>query len=439
MKFKLLLRAGFFFMFFFTEVAFTFSEKINSDGIAVAEEMVSFPKVEPKGLSNALSAVEDLKYQDKLIENFLRKWGIVGASVGVVKDGKLVYAKGYGYAEKDKVSVEPYHTFRIASVSKLITAIAVMKLIEEDRLSLDDTVFGPNGILNDAVYCKSKDSKIYNITVRHLLVHTGGWSTRTYGDPMFQSLEIASKMKAPAPAGEEAIIEYVLSKRLPYAPGTKYDYSNFGYFILGKVIEKIADMPYETYVQRAILYPLDIFDMQLARNLCKDKFDKEVFYYDHQGAEKRLSCYGTGELVERPYGGSDIEVLGAAGAWIASPASMLKLLAAVDGQDSKPDILSQQTIDMMTASNEDEERAMGWKGNKNGKWYRTGTLIGTNAMLVRQSDGISWMMVTNTNVWTGPRFNFEINNLMNRVIQSVEEWPDVDLFEEYNSALAINK
>lgn len=76
---------------------------------------------------------------EKTIKYFLRRWDIVGASVAVAKDGMLVYAKGFGYADSTTLEpVQPYNRFRIASISKLITAVAVMKLQEEGKLSVND-------------------------------------------------------------------------------------------------------------------------------------------------------------------------------------------------------------------------------------------------------------------------------------------------------------
>ena len=90
----------------------------------------------------------------------MKKWTIEGASVAIAKDGKLVYARGFGYADTAAgIETQPYSKFRIASISKLVTAVAIMKLQEEGKLSLDDKVFGPEGILNDSCYCQSERQK----------------------------------------------------------------------------------------------------------------------------------------------------------------------------------------------------------------------------------------------------------------------------------------
>jgi CubicO group peptidase (beta-lactamase class C family) len=119
---------------------------------------------------------------EKSVRSFMRKWSITGASVAVAKNGKLIYARGFGYTDTiSKEEVQPYHKFRIASISKLVTAVAIMKLAEEDKLSLNDTVFGPNGILNDPYFSNPKDKRVFRITVAYLLSHAAGGS-RSYGD-----------------------------------------------------------------------------------------------------------------------------------------------------------------------------------------------------------------------------------------------------------------
>ena len=130
-------------------------------------------------IKNELSDSPETKKLDNAIEKFLRKWEIKGASFALMKDNKLVYAKGYGIADNE-TGTTPSNIFRIASVSKLITAAGIMKLVESGRLKLDDCVFGENGILNDNDFTNIKDSRIKDITVEHLLRHRSGFSSRIF-------------------------------------------------------------------------------------------------------------------------------------------------------------------------------------------------------------------------------------------------------------------
>ncbi|GAH01144.1 unnamed protein product, partial [marine sediment metagenome] len=128
-------------------------------------------------LDNQYSDFEGTENIDREVNAFIKRWKIEGASLAVTKNERLVYAKGFGTANKQTgEEVKPGHLFRIASVSKLITAVAIMRLYEEGQLELDDPVFGESGILNDSVFVNYVDPRVEEITVRHLLNHTAGWS-----------------------------------------------------------------------------------------------------------------------------------------------------------------------------------------------------------------------------------------------------------------------
>src|SRR6056297_1324160 len=144
--------------FFFGEIALTFSEKGNS--FLIENQEVAFSLK----LENQYSDFDVTSKIDKQVEDFLRQWNIKGASVAISKGEELVYAKGFGYAnEEKKEEVKPGHLFRIASVSKLITAAAVMKLYEEGDIDPDEKVFGPEGILDTTLFSEYKDRRVEQI------------------------------------------------------------------------------------------------------------------------------------------------------------------------------------------------------------------------------------------------------------------------------------
>lgn len=380
-------------------------------------------------LSNDLSNLEALAHVDTAMHQFLRRQGIVGASVGIVKDGQLIYAKGFGHTDEDtQLVVEPYHQFRIGSVSKLITATAVMKLYEEGKLKLDDKVFGKEGILKGGIYNKIKDKKIYNIEVRHLLNHTSGWSKRTYGDPLFIPHKIVEEMGGPAPPSLDTVIEFILSKPMPYRPGTYYDYSNFGYCLLGKVIEAASGKGYEGYVKKEILSPLGINNMYLAKNLPTDRMENEVAYYDFSHNNMREAMDNSREMVSTTYS-FNIEALGAAGGWLATPTDLLKFMVAIDGFKSTPDILSNESLLTMIKPGHGSNRPYGWGGiTPDGTWWRTGTLAGTAAIMKRLDNGISWVVLANTTNRSSRYFNGKINYIMHQSLARMQDWPEQDLF-----------
>ena len=379
-------------------------------------------------LTNELSDSPEFTDFERVVKNFLKRWEIVGASVAVAKDGKLIYAKGFGYADSTSGEpVQPYSRLRIASISKLITAVAIMKLQEEGRLSVHDRVFGPDGILNDPFYSNPKDKRVYSITVAHLLAHEGGWTTR-YGDQMFMPQVIAEAMGVPLPVDTKTIVRFALNKNLHFTPGTGRSYSNLGYAILGLVIEKVSGMSYSEYCRKHVLEPCGIYDMFLARNLKNEKVPYEVSYYEPPDAVLKPSVYGTGELLPASYGGNDIEALGAAGAWVATAPDLLKLILHVDGFDTRKDILDSESIQFMTDSR-NGYAPLGWKATVyDGTWWRTGSFPGTAGMAKRQPDGLAWVILLNTSTWNGPEISTEINYFMTRALSHIRKWPGHDLF-----------
>jgi len=399
------------------------------------EENVALGNTEMKvlrsvaNLSNEESEFKALSHLDSAIHRFIRRQGIVGASMGIVKDGHLIYAKGFGHTdEKKNEEVQPYHLFRIGSISKLITAVAAMKLYEENKLDLEDKVFGKKGILKGGIYDVIKDRKIYQVEVRHLLNHTSGWSKRSYGDPMFIPHKIAGEMGGPTPPSLDTIIEFILSKQMPYRPGRYYDYSNFGYCVLGKVIEAVSGKSYEAYVKEDILKPLGIRNMRLAKNLPEDRFENEVAYYDFSYNNVRPALDGSGQMMSTTYS-FDIEALAAAGGWLATPTDLLKFLVAVDGFKNTPDILSNKSLLTMVKPGHGRNRPYGWRGiTADGTWWRTGTLAGTSAIMKRLDNGISWVVLANTSNRRSRYFNGRANYVMHTSFEQTQQWPQKDLF-----------
>lgn len=423
LKRRVLIISGLVLFFFFGEIALTFSDKGHA--FIVNDEEVAFSLK----LENRYSDFSVTEGIDQKVADFMKRWKIKGVSVAVTKDEELVYAKGFGYADTErKESVKPGHLFRIASVSKLITAAAVMKLYEEGSLDLDEFVFGPEGILDTATYNDYRDSRYEAIRVRHLLNHTAGWSRRN-GDPMFNTLYIARKMNVDPPATIDDIIRYSLSRKLTYYPGTRYSYSNIGYAILGKIIEIKSGVPYEDFVILNILKPAGIHDMHLGRSFRHQRYPNEVSYYSVNGTVMTPSYDGSGELVPLHYGGNHIELLGAAGGWIASAPELAKLLSVLDGFDRQRDILKKETLEMMVDPDRAGYGLFGWRGkDQAGTWWRTGYLNGSTALLVRQHNGVNWVVLMNSSTYRQSRIQRYTSAMMFNALKDVEIWPYLNLF-----------
>ncbi len=380
-------------------------------------------------ITNEISEFPGSTFIAKKADDFLKQWNLAGMTMAIVKDGKMVFAHGYGYADVEaKLPVNPGNLFRIASVSKLITAVAIMKLVEKKVISLDSKVFGPNAILKDSIFNKVVDKRLYKITVRHLLAHAGGW-TLTYGDPAFNSLVVLEKTGETGAATMDSYCRFVASRKLHFEPGTRSSYSNMGYMFLGKVIEAASGKKYEDYVINDVLKPQGILDMHIGKSYLAEKRINEVKYYEAEESQPIPAFDGSGTMVPKPYGGNPIELLGAAGGWVASSVELAKLMTLIDGFRSVPDMISGHLIDQMVV-NKDFRGPLGWKVvKKNGDWIRTGSMAGTSAIMKRQNNGFGWVIIINSSSWKGPRLPAYVDYMMRQIEKKITIWPKSDLFK----------
>ena len=367
-------------------------------------------------LSNKASTTAALEPMDRKMSRFMDKWDLRGMSVAVTRHDSLIFAKGYGWSdEKFGIALEANQVMRIASSSKLITAVAVMKLCEEGRLSLDAKVFGPKGILSDTIYSNAiTDERLYELTVDHLLVHKGGFATR-YGDPMFNIRDImTADSLTEAPRGAD-LARRVLRRRLMAAPGEIRRYSNFGYMLLSLVVEKAAGKDYWDYVMNDLLGEVCSGGFYPATNYLSERYDCESCYYapDTVMVEE---YNGSGKMVPRVYGGTDVYGLMGAGGWVASAPAIARLVASIDGDNRVPDILTAKSIALMTEYNEESAMCRGWSHiEKDGSWLRTGTLYSAHSFVKHFPDGECWVIVTNTGVWIGHNFVRQLTQLVDNM------------------------
>ena len=380
---------------------------------------------------------------DTKIRSFMTTYQVPGLSFALAKDGKILYMRSFGNANIDGTEpTQPHHVFRIASLSKQVTAVAIMKLMQEGKLTMDAKVFGPGGILENHPISASNimDNRIYNITIQQLLEHSAGWNssitcvpnpTPPYPyyfngcDPIGFPLHVTQQLGVPNPVKENDLMRFLLEKGLNFNPGTAYAYSNIGYLVLGAIIEQSSGMSYEEYVQSAILWPLGIYDLNIGKNLLTEKLEREAEYVNNEGTN--ISIYGTGEPLPWTYGGMNVNAMDAHGGWTSSAGDLLKLLLAVDGFATKPDILSTATINVMTTpSTTNANYAKGWQVNTAGHWWHTGSLPGTFAEQVRTSTGYTWVVIMNKRYSSGS-FASAVDNLGWNCISGIVNWPTADL------------
>lgn len=358
-------------------------------------------------LTNAMSSHPELHAMDSIMQRYLKRWEIHGAQLAISRHDSLLYARGFGYADKDRqISMEPSYIMRMASVSKLVTATGIMKLRDMGKIRLSDKVFGPKGILNDTFYVNSiRDKRYFDITVEQLLRHKAGF-TNYAGDAIFSTRYIMQQNHLTTPPDHRTLLRIVLRRHLGYTPGTAQRYCNIGYTLLSLIIEKRTGMSYENFMQRYVLNPAGCYDFHIAGNYLKDRRKNETVYYMHSSSVPVPEFNNSGRMVVRCYGENDITTALGAGAWVASAAELCRLVASIDGDRTVPDVISPQAVKLMTQEMPDHQFSLGWNFTpRNRPWIRTGSLVGTSALVLRYPDGECWVFITNTSTWKGHKFS----------------------------------
>jgi N-acyl-D-amino-acid deacylase len=354
----------------------------------------------------------------------------------------LVLARGYGLADVEAgARVARDDMFRIASLSKLVTAAAVLKLVEQDRIDLDAPAFGylpdlpaPGGA--------TEDPRLATITVRQLLHHAGGWDREVSYDPMFMSTYIAGQLGEPAPSSADMVVRWMRGQPLDFDPGSRFAYSNFGYAVLGRIIEAVTEQPYDTWVQHNVLAPAGITRMRIGHTRLEDRADGEVRYYGFSGEPLATESVfpDVDGSVPWPYGGWYQESLDAHGGWIASAVDLSRFLLAIDGRDTYADIINAGSVAAMTARPElpDWDFTAYWYGmgvsvrpsGGDANWWHNGALPGTATIFVRSYHGFTWVALFNSRP-ADQSFFGAMDSTMWTALNTVESWPDYDLFDQY--------
>lgn len=381
---------------------------------------------------------------DERISALMTKYEMPGGSVAITKNDRLVYAQGFGYADAErKVPVRPEMLFRIASVSKPFTAVAILRLVDDGRLSLEDRAFErlPQFDLDSV---PELDERLRSITIRQLLEHSGGWDREASFDPMFRAVEAAEELGEPAPAGPETVIRYMLRRKLEFDPGARSAYSNFGYCLLGRVIENVSQKNYEHAVTELVLQPAGIRRMRLGKSRLADRAPDEVYYDDETAGETTASVFPDDhDPVSWCYGGFYLEAMDAHGGWLASPIDLVRFATAIDGRRGEA-LLSPASLREMTArpsySKDDVAptySALCWNvynQERGQNWWHTGSLPGTSSLLVRAYNGLAWAAVFNDRPAGNEArsaFHAELDRLFWEAADEVSDWPAEDLFEQF--------
>lgn len=368
------------------------------------------PKQPPKAVVQ-----EDIAEINDQVTAFMTKYDIPGASLAISKNGKLVYQKPFGLADKaanKPVTVDSQ--FRLGSLSKAYTGVAVMKLIQEGKFKLDDTVFGEQGLLGTTYGTKPYPENFKKVTVRHLLQMTSGGfvTTTTNADPiaMQQALD------------QGAYFSWMMDNtKLAFEPGTDYRYVNTNFFIAGRIIEKFSGKSYINYLKEDILKNIGDSSTEVGRIGKNGAFPNEVTYY------------GQGGVAGFEYNFS-LERYDATGGLVATAKDVLRFVNAIDGFSTRPDVINKSSLDVfVTPSKANQNFACGI-GIFGDIWYSYGSIPGTRTGFMRNSNGISAVILLNGtkdyfNAAEFDPFAFAMQDILFEVVgNNTRLYKDIDQF-----------
>ncbi|WP_207434781.1 serine hydrolase [Sabulibacter ruber] len=317
---------------------------------------------------------------DEALEALRQRYKVPGMSVAITRNGKIVFSKGYGYADKTTGDlVNNQSMFRVASLSKPVTHAAILKLVQDGKLSLSDKVFGAGGILGGTYPSPPAKSAIGQITVRNLIDHTAGWANNP-NDPMFGDYSFTA---------EKIIENQILHRPLDYKPGTTFFYSNIGYCILGRVIEKVTGKKYSDFVKEEILMPAGVSGMRIAGSTHRQRAKDEVVYYQNE-----FDPYSYNMARMDSHGG-----------WIATAEDLAHFMAVIDRNPGEPDLIDSGLL------------RTGYFGYTN--WTHYGSMAGTTSVITRLNDEYSFVVLANTRVNDSPhQLADDINVTLSSIIVS---------------------
>jgi N-acyl-D-amino-acid deacylase len=372
----------------------------------------------------------DMEPFDAAMLKIMDRHGVPGAALAIAQDGKLVYAKGFGWSQVARGEpIKPDTLFGLASLSKPITAVATLELVEQSLLGLDDKVFAILKHLR-APRGARVDPLLQDITVRHCLNHSGGWDRKVSGDPLNWEPQICRAFRLRSPLSARQLIEFTLGLPLNFVPGTDAVYSNVGYVILGEVIERASGMAYERFVLENVLRPMGITRMRLHPREGRYMLGETLRYL-------------AGSFIPLPP--MHLPMADSAGGWSASVVDMARFLTNLDGSRGKS-VLSEKTrklmLDPPPAPLRPRENGtyfgLGWDSvlikDKTVAYFKDGSWQGIRTYMKRLPTGRNWVLFYNASM----EFDPQDTHLVSRTVQEVHEliegigkYPDIDLFKEF--------
>lgn len=335
---------------------------------------------DPKVWTMTGQPVATLQAFDEAMQSFMEGHGVHAGQLAIMKNGVVKFARAYTYAEAGYQITQPSSLMRLASVSKAFTCAAIQKALDSKLVTPSTAVFPLLGIVTKALSSQTPSRHINHITVQHLIDHTGGWDeTQSDFDAVFSMREISSALNLAGPPSKMDIARYMYGEALQFKPGSQSVYSNFGYVLLGLVIEKVSEQPFVTYLRNEVLIPMGINDVVVGGTLRSQKLHNEVSY-DQSSVGLPSTNPKSSTLVPYAYGGEGYmcERMDSGGGLIATATDVVRLI--------------------------NKHAVWGTGGRAEGS-ARSGSMAGVSSLAESRSAGVDFAYIFNTRDFLPPTSN----------------------------------
>ncbi len=370
---------------------------------------------------------------DTWVQNWMAANETRAASLAVVRDGRLVYARGYTLALPGYPITLPTSLFEVASNTKPITSIALHQHFGDPARNMAST----DAMLAYFPGTMALDPLLSQISLNSLLTHQGGWDRNVSPDPMVGlDATIGGAFAQSLPIAKSLIRQYMFNTQsLDFVPDTDSQYSNFGFSVLGQVLErKNPGFSYQQIVERDIFTPLGLVRPRMARSTKTGLWPGEVYYHPYTPMLSRSVMDDAQPWVAGQYGALNKENMDSHGGWVMAAPDYAKILAAFDLGASNPLLTPDETAAMWSIEPGYSTLSHGWFrkdvndgfGGTVAMYHHNGRLYGATSFIARRADGLSFVFLTNgdRNNLFGNVQGVELSNIAN----TISLWPGHDLF-----------
>ena len=332
-------------------------------------------------LAKQMKRDSPLNSLDSSMHAFIMDYHIPAVSITAAKDGGIIYSHAFGMANLSTGEEARHESlFRMVGTSTTITSLAIRELVGQGKISYESKVFGEGSILGTNCGNKPNRSLLAEITIADLLNHTSGaWAGE-------EDMILDNDFRGLFSSKDTALSRILDNTVIKVHPGSTFGFSYTGYFILGRVIEKITGMPYEKWVKENILQPCGIADMEVEDDSLPNLL--EVAHY-----RDLVWPRYNGDIDEKLYLSRADAALG----WIASSSDLVKLMVKFGNADSLNPTIISNSIPILHAPNSGSGFVPDWSSTDlSTNWWEQIHFYGSTSILVRSTKGFCWSILINT-------------------------------------------